>query len=122
MGELKRCIMPEKIEGIDLQVSIHCRWRNVAPDRKHFTASDVRDLVDLTRYHLPDNRELDNIPMSEKSDKGLRRASVHLIGMLVANGEDEDIVWAWVWIAAAMGEKFGGLALVGYGKSGVGGK
>src|SRR3546814_8456906 len=77
MGELKRCIMPEKIEGIDLQVSIHCRWRNVAPDPKHFTASDVRDLVDLTRYHLPDNRELDNIPMSEKSHKGLRRSEEH---------------------------------------------
>src|SRR3546814_13381188 len=54
-----------------------------------------------------------NIPMSEKSDKGLRRASVHLIGMLVANGEDEDLVWAWVWIAAAMGEQFAGLALAG---------
>lgn len=88
------------------------RWRNYTADRKHFSASDIRELVKSTRYQVTYNKQLDALLTFECSDDTLRKASVQIIGALAATGDD-DLIWTWVWVAAALGERFAGLALAG---------
>lgn len=105
--------MSEKNEGKCRLIDIQHRWQKLAPDPKNFAASDISDLLELTRQCMPGSRELDNIPTTETFDKKLRDASVQLVGLLAASNVDENLLWAWVWIAASLGERFAGLALAG---------